>query len=239
MGETTMLLLALLAAAAVMPSGAHAQQPDPPVVRASGTGEVKVQPDEATADFGVETAAESAAAAAAENARMMDRVIAGLVAAGVPRERIETRDYMVMPEYVHEPRPEAATPRIRGYRVMNTVSATLYEVDRVGAVIDAALGAGANRVHGVRFGVREPERHRAEAIRRAVARARADAEAMAGALGVTLQGVHEAQTLDSGVVGPVLARGGMMDMAESAPTPIQPGEQTVRATVVVTYRISG
>jgi uncharacterized protein len=202
----------------------------------SGTGEARARPDQATADFAVETSAATAQQAAAENAALMERVITALVRAGAPRERIETRDYNVFPEY--DPRPvESGEPRVRGYRVMNTVTVTVDGVDRVGALIDAALAAGANRIHGVRFGLRDPQPHRARAVQDAVRRARADAEALAAALGVRLGEVREAYTSEVSAPVPVMMeRMAMADQA-GAPTPINPGEQTVRATVVLVYSI--
>lgn len=230
----------LLAVAAAVPAAAQPERPQP-VIRVTGMGEVRAAPDQAIADFAVETQAATAQEAAAQNAQRMERVIAALVRAGVPRDRIETRDYNVFPDYDPRPVETGGEPRIRGYRVMNTVSATLHDVARVGTVIDAALQAGANRVHGVRFGLRDPQRFRAQAIADAVRRARADAEAMAQALGVALGTVHDAQTTDFGMAPPpqpVFAREAMADaVAMSAPTPINPGEQTVRAMVTVTYGI--
>ncbi|HYR11673.1 MAG TPA: SIMPL domain-containing protein [Longimicrobium sp.] len=235
----------IAAAAAVLAfaADAAAQTPLPPPaphpsIRVTGTGEVRAAPDQATADFAVETMAGNAQEAAAANAQAMDRVIAALVRAGVPRERIETRDYNVFPDYDQRPVEQGGEPRIRGYRVINTVSATTNDIGRVGALIDAALGAGANRVNGVRFSLRDPARFRAQAIAEATRRARADAEALASAMGLQLGMVREASTLEVGYGGPVMmmAREGMADMAaQSAPTPINPGEQIVRATVMIVY----
>lgn len=245
MMKQTMIAAALAAMglAAVADTAAAQPQAGPgpreQTIRVTGMGEVKARPDQAIADFGVETVAATAQAAAAENAERMDRVIAALVRAGVPRDRIETRDYNVFPDY--DPRPvETGEPRIRGYRVMNTVSATTDDVEKVGALIDAALAAGANRVNGVRFGLRDPQAYRQRAIDDAVRRARADAEALAGALNLGLGMVREAYTADVSVGGPpvIMERMAMAaDVAQSAPTSINPGEQTVRATVVIVYSI--
>jgi uncharacterized protein YggE len=245
--RTRTTMIAAAAAALGFAGGAAAQtlpaHPAPqPSIRVTGTGEVRAAPDQATADFAVETAASNAQEAAAANAQAMDRVIAALVRAGVPRERIETRDYNVFPDYDQRPMEQGGEPRIRGYRVMNTVSATTHDIARVGALIDAALGAGANRVHGVRFSLRDPQRFRAQAIAEATRRARADAEALASAMGVQLGAVREASTVEVGHSGPVMmmARAEAADMAaQSAPTPINPGEQTVRATVVIVYSFTG
>lgn len=240
-----MPMIAAVAAALAFAADAAAQNPmplpgGPPSIRVQGTGEVRAAPDQATADFAVETAATNAQEAAAANAQAMDRVIQALVRAGVPRERIETRDYNVFPDYDPRPMEQGGEPRIRGYRVMNTVSATTQDINRVGAIIDAALGAGANRVHGVRFSLRDPQRFRSQAIAEATRRARADAEALASAMGVQLGMIREASTLEVGYGGPIpmMAREGMADMAQSAPTPINPGEQVVRATVMIVFSFS-
>ena len=230
--------LALVSVLVAAPGAAQPDRPEEPTLRVTATGEVRAQPDQAVVDFAVETIAATAQQAAAENAGRMQRVIAALVRAGAPRDRIETRDYMVLPEY--EPRESlpGETPRIRGYRVTNTVSATLAQVEGVGPVIDAGLAAGANRIHGVRFGLSDPQRYRAQALANAVQRARADAEALAAALGVRLGPLRDVATLDFQQPVPMLREMVMAGDAAMANTPIQPGEQVVRATVMVHYGVT-
>ncbi len=243
MMKQTMIAAALAAVGLAVVADAAAAQQQPAQareqsIRVTGVGEARAKPDQAIGDFGVETSAATAQQAAAENAQRMQRVIEALVRAGVPRDRIETRDYNVYPDYDPQPRPDAGEPRIRGYRVANTVSVTLDDIERVGAVIDAALGAGANRVNGVRFGLRDPQAFRQRAIDDAVRRARSDGEALANALGLSLGMVREAYTADVGTVQPMMMeRLQMADASASMATPINPGEQTVRATVVVVYAI--
>ncbi|HEX2094935.1 MAG TPA: SIMPL domain-containing protein [Longimicrobiaceae bacterium] len=207
-----------------------------PTIRVSGLGEVRVAPDEAHLDFAVETSAATANTAAEQNAAAMERVIQALVGAGVRRSDIETRNYSVYPEHF-QPQPNAE-PRIRGYRVSNTVSLTTRDLARVGSLLDVALRAGANRVDAVRFGLSDPGTARTQAIRRAVESARRDAEAMAGALGVRLGPVVDASTTAAPPHFPepvmMRARAEAMDVAT---TPIQPGEQTVAATVTLVFAI--
>jgi uncharacterized protein len=243
MKQTTRIAAGLAALGMMAMARPAAAQPGMPpreqTLRVTGVGEVRAPADQAIADFAVETTAPTAQAAAAENAQLMERVMAALVRAGVPRDRIETSGYNVFPDYDPTPRPDATEPRVRGYRVSNMVTVTLHEISRVGQVIDAALGAGANRVNGVRFGLRDPQAFRQRAIDDAVRRARTDAEALASSLGVTLGMVREAYTADVGVQPPMpmYARMEMADAAVVQSTPITPGEQTVRATVVVIYTI--
>ncbi|HEX2191414.1 MAG TPA: SIMPL domain-containing protein [Longimicrobiaceae bacterium] len=235
------LALAMLASPAVL----HGQQPrtgepGPRTIRVVGTGEARAAPDEAYLDFGVETTAPTAQAAAEQNARAMEQVIRALTSAGIPRRDIETRNFSVFPDYA-PPRPGTEEPTVRGYRVTNVVTARTERIAQVGSLVDAALRAGANRVHGVRFAIRDPGPVRAEAIRNAVAKGRADAAAIAGALGVRLGPVLDAST--AGGAPPVFAK---LEMAQArdfagggASTPIESGEQTVTASVTLVYLIEG
>lgn len=240
-----MKILSLAMAMLASPAVVHGQQPRPAesgprTIRVAGTGEARATPDEAHLDFGVETSAPTAQAAAEQNARAMEQVIRALTSAGIPRRDIETRNFSVFPDYA-PPRPGTDEPTVRGYRVTNLVTARTERIAQVGSLVDAALRAGANRVHGVRFGLRDAEAVRAEAIRNAVAKARADAAAIAGALGVRLGAVLDAST--AGGAPPVFAR---VEMAQArdfaggaASTPIESGEQTVSATVTLVYLVEG
>ena len=207
-------------------------------IEVSGVGEVQVAPDQATLNFAVETNAPTSQEAARQNAELMERVIAALVAAGVPRPEIETRNFSVHP--VYESQRNNEEPRIREYRVMNQVTLDTRELAQVGALIDAGLAAGANRVDGLSFGLSDTQAAEAEALRDAVNRARASAEAMAQALGVPLGRLVHAST-SANPVRPMVGYASMrmeaaaMDMAP----PIQPGEQTVHAQVTLLFEIGG
>lgn len=189
----------------------------PGTIRVAATGEAQATPDRAWVDLGVETSAPTAAAASAENARRMEAVIAALLRAGVQRADVETRDYNVFPDYA--PPPEGrGEPVLRGYRVTNVVSARTDAVGRVGAVIDAALGAGANRVHGVRFGLRDPGALRGQAIRQAIERGRREAEIIAASLGLRLGRVLDASTTSEPPRPMPVMMEAMMSRAADAPS---------------------
>lgn len=208
-------------------------------IRVTGIGDTRVTPDEARITFAVETMEPTAAAAGAENARRMDRLMEALIAAGIPRRDIETQHYMVHPEYIHE--EGVREPRLRGYRATNQILVRTRDLDRAGELIDVGLAAGANRVDGISFAVTDPSVGMAEALTEAVARARSSAEAIAGALGVRLGEVLDASTSSAPPRPmPYAQRMDMEVMAQAAaPTPIQPGEQTVTATVSIVYAIEG
>lgn len=231
-----LLLLTLLGGAAMEARGQEAGSPAERRIRVQGVGEVRVMPDQAQISFAVETFAPSARAAGEENARTMERVMAALVAAGVPRRDLETQNYSVFPEYVHG--EQGREPRIRGYRVSNQVLLTTRELDRVGPLIDVALGAGANRMNGLNFSVTDSDAATMTALTQAVGRARRAAETMAAALGVGLGPVMQAST--STAPPPPVQREMHREMAvraRAADTPIDPGEQVVRATISLVFAI--
>lgn len=239
-GWVLVLAVASLAAAPALAQTAPVPMAER-TIRVTGMGEVQTQPDEAQMAFAVETVAVTAQEAGRENARLMDRVIGALVAAGVPRSDLETRGYALHPEYAHdEGRRE---PRIRGYRASNQVLLRTRSLDRVGEFIDLALGAGANRMDGISFQLRDSAPAEAAALRNAVERGRAAAQGIADALGVRLGPVLDASTT-SEIIRPypvMMDRAMRMEAAAAPPppTPIQPGEQTIRAQITLVYSISG
>jgi uncharacterized protein len=162
-------------------------------------------------------------------------VIAAIRALGIPADQISTTGYNVFPEYRHDPPTREA--RLIGYRVNNTVSVEVRQIDQVGPVLDAALGAGANNISGLRFYSSTAEVARREAMARAVATARADAETLARAAGGSLGELLEAH------VGAYYAPPPPMPMmraeamaAAPADTPISPGEQSIAVDVQTRWR---
>jgi uncharacterized protein len=237
-------LLAACCAIGMLPTMGVAQAVsgavDARTIRVSGVGEVRAEPDLATVHFAVETTGSAAQQAAQQNAESMDRVIRALVAAGVPREDISTTGYSLYPEYAPQPRgAEMEPPRIRGYRASNQVGVRTTRLDRVGQLIDAGLAAGANRLSGVGFELLDPRPAQAQALERAVENARHSAETIARALGVRLGVVLDAST-SAEPVRPVFRAAREMSMdaiVVAPPTPIEPGQQTVRAMASVVFAI--
>jgi uncharacterized protein YggE len=211
-----------------------ASGPPRPEIITSATAEARVTPDRAQVSVGVQTRAETAAQASADNARRTRAVIDAIKARGIPANRIGTSEYTLYPEYDHQERPVegARGPRVIGYVANNVVRVELEQVDRVGPVIDAAVAAGANVVNSIAFYASNVDAERRSALGDAVTRARSDAEALARAAGGSLGALLELTT-QTPPVRPYMAEGAQMRMAADA-TPIEPGQQ--RLTVWVSGR---
>lgn len=228
----------LFASIALFSTPVLAQQGDinalTPQIAVSARGEVKVVPDRATIQISVQTKAETAAAAAAENAKKQKAVIDALRALGIAAIDISTSNYSVYPEQRYEPNKE---PVVVGYNVTNTLSVELKSIDKVGPAIDAALAKGANMITSLQFYASNTEAARQEAIAQAVKKARSDAEAAARAAGGSISGLLE---ISIGSYSPPPPRPMELKaravMAEQADTPISAGDQTLTVDVGTRWR---
>ena len=226
------LAVSCVVASLATPSFAVAQIPVMSSISTSGTGEAKVAPDRAAVMVNVQTRAATAAAAAAENARRTAAVLEALGKLGLPKAQLSTEGYTVYPETRYDQTGQA--PRVTGYVVTNTVRAETHRPEQAGAIVDAALGAGANMINGLSFYASSIDAPRRQAIAEAVASARADAEAMARAAGGTLGTLIELSTQGPTVPPrPMYDLGVMARKAEAAavPTPVNPGEQSISVYV--------
>ncbi len=211
------------------------------VIHASGTGNVIGTPDRAQVTFSVQTENPDVKIAQQDNAVRMANVINALVAIGIPRDALKTTGYNIYPVY-EDYSKSVIDQKIRTYQVTNTLTVTLHDVNLTGDVIDVAVANGINRASSIQFLLSDEQSQvlRTEALKKAVSRARADADTVAGALGTSIIGVQSADI--SGGYSPVLfenyqyAAGDAL-MKTATPTPIQPGDITVSAQVSVTYLI--
>jgi hypothetical protein len=234
-------LVGAASALALFPVSVAAQTPEQvPFILVSGSAEVRVRPDRARLNLAVVTEAPSASEAASQNAALMDAVIRALRATGAAGLTVESWGYDLQPRYARVTSPDVP-PRIVAYQAINNVRATVDDVSAVGRLIDAGIGAGANRVTSLQFEARNTDVARAEALRQAVQKARSEAETMASALGVPLGPALEVHGGAQLPVPPPMPFVGDMRMAvESAQvvsTPIEAAEQTVSAQVTIKYRL--
>lgn len=233
---TAVLMLLALVQPAYALAQATPQNPPVPTIEVTGNGEARANPDRATMDIAVETHGATAAQAAAQNAKLSQRIADALKAKLGDTGKIQTGSYNLMPEY--RQRPNETTSQIVGYQAVNTVTVDTSALDRVGALIDAAISAGANRVDSISFSLRDQSGPRNEAIAKAAADALSQARALAAALGVKLKRVQHAST--TAAPRPIFMGMGNARFAPGAasePTPITPGQVTVPATVNLIYEI--
>lgn len=144
-------------------------------ISVSGEGHVYVTSDTAQVTLGVLIQNADLGAAQQEANQKMNAVLAALKANGVADDQIKTVTYNISVQRDYQ-KPDQP---ITGYRVTHMVQAKVKPMDKVSAVIDAAVAAGANAVNDVVFTVENQDAPLQQAREQAVNNARAKAEQLA------------------------------------------------------------
>jgi hypothetical protein len=204
----------------------------------SGDGKVSAVPDIAILRLGIEAQEVSVADAQAQAAEAMNAVMAALTDNGLAEKDIQTQYFNI--QRVTRWDENKGQEVLLGYRVTNMITAKIRDMEKVGAIIDAAASAGGDltRIDSVSFSIEDPSAYQTEARQKAMADAAAKAKQMAGLAGVTL-GKPTYITENAYIPSPVY-RQDFFEKAAGAPameTPISPGELEVSSTVQITYAI--
>lgn len=198
-------------------------------ITVSGNGTVSATPNQAQFTFGVGTRGKTAVQALADNAAEMTKLIGALKAAGIAAADLQTSSVSL--SAITSDQGDA----IIGYSASNSVTATIANVARAGAIVDTAVAAGANQVDGPNLTVSDQAALYRAALKNAVADARVKAEALAAASGLqvgAVSSVEEATNTPSPI---------NFDAVRATPSPSTPivvGSQEIAATVTVVFDVS-
>ena len=213
---------------------AYAQQPAAPaepVVVTNGEGIVHVAPDRAWITISAESRASSAREAQRRNTEAMTPVLTKLKSSGVAADAIRTVAYDVQYEWDFVNGKRVG----RGYVARNSVEVRVDNVERVGEYLEIAVASGATSLGGVRFDLKDRAKHEREALRLAVADARARADAVVAGAGRSIERIIriEEWPVEGGPVPlPRMVRQ-ELQVAAAAP-PIETGQTEIRARVTLT-----
>ncbi len=221
-------------AAFTLAAPGFAQGAPPRTISVSGEGEAKAAPDEAHLRAGVVTSGRKAAEALAANSHAMNQVFATLKRLGIPDKAIQTSDFSVAPQYKSD-RNGDSTQAISGYQVSNEVVVTVDDLAKLGPALDALVGSGANSLGSMDFTIRDSKPLMAQARGAAMKDAAARAQTYAAAGGFKLGPILEMS--EGGAELPVTITGSRMMHMAAAAVPVASGENTVSATVTVTFEI--
>lgn len=203
-------------------------------VSVGGTGSVFGEPDIALVTLGVEAEADTVGKARSEAAETMDAMLEALKSGGVADEDIQTAHFSVQPQFDFvDGRQE-----LRGFSVSNIVTVKVRNIDDTGSLLDDAIEAGGDlaRVDSLRFTIDDPSALEDEARRLAMAEAKAKAETLAEAGGVSLG--SPLSISEGGGVVPLPFAGADFALAdEAARSPIEVGQLEVLVNVQVVYEL--
>lgn len=229
--------LAFLLGGCVRGGRASAPAPAAPerAVTVVGEGQIREAPDLARTTLGVEATAPTAVAATRDAAARMAAVIAAVKRLGVAEVDLQTSAFSIRSERATTPGAAAgATPLT--HVASNSVEVTIRDTARTGAILDAAVKAGANEVRGVSFAHSDEAALRRRARELAVADARARAEGLARAAGVALGAVISIEEVGLLPYGRAMGQGSAgLRMAEA--TPIESGEITITDRIQIVFAL--
>lgn len=220
---------------------AHDEAREKPALTVTGQGQIVLAPDTVFVTFGIETAGKTLAEVQGQNQVIGNKVADRLRGLQIEKERIQTASYTVSPQYKPPAkRAEAPTapPEIIGYIVSTTMTVEVRKLDKVAAVIEEAIAAGANQFQGLHWALRDEQQAKLAALKQAAAKAREKAGALSEALKVPLIRLLTV-TEESHVVRPLpkMARSMMAVEGGGAEMPVFSGEIKVDATVTLIYEI--
>lgn len=222
-----------------LPAAAAADVPESPrTVVVTGEARLSARPDTVQLSVGIDTREPTAARAQQSNARVVERVMAALQDSGVKQSDVQTGELRLTPVYRYD--QETGAQHLEGYEASYTLRLTLPMTSPVGAVVDAAVAAGANRLDSIQFTVRDTQALKERGLAEAVRDASRQAAVVAEAAGVQLGPLLSVSGI--GFSGPPPAIGLMAtkfapQAARDAVTPIESGLLEFTAQATLTFEI--
>ena len=220
-----------------LPFIAQAQE-SPRTISVSAEGEVTLPPDMARLILGVTAEAKSSRDALDGTGRAMQAILDFVTEQGIEAGDIQTDAIRLNPRYGRNSNGQIDYRIIVGYSAETTVRLRLQDINIVGEVLAGAVEAGANRIDGISFGLKDETGALDEARRLAVAEARRKAAFLAEAAGVGLGPLLQLTEMGSPSYRMEVASMAMDMRADVAPVPVAPGEISFSASVSLVYQIA-
>lgn len=223
-------------AASAFAQGDDEQGGKPKTITVTSTATAKAAPDVAVVDIGVRSEDAESVAALEANAETMQEVLDAVKGAGVAEDDVQTLNVGLDRRVVNRGEPDEHEVFVAS----NTVEVKVRDLGATGMVIDAAVRAGADSVHDIRFELSDPSEVRTQALEQAIRGARLKADALALAAGTQVTGVLT--ITEEGFRPPVYEgyRAVAFATAEAAVTTpiVPPTDLEARVTVTVVWAIA-
>jgi hypothetical protein len=209
-------------------------------ITTTATATAEAAPDRARFIVEVETRDPVAERCAQRNSKLSDAAMEALKRIAKKSGTIATDQYSMTPTYSTQNDGGVRRQVLDGYLARHRVRVVTSDLDSIGRLLDAAVGAGATGAGSVEFYIEDPDSLRRKALLEAGARAKKDAQIMAKSLGVELGKLLSAGQAGGGVIVPrPFARAeGVHPMASAVTqTPVEPGDVKISTSVTVVFEV--
>lgn len=208
-------------------------------ITVSGEAEREVMPDRAQLSLTAEVRQATVDGARTEANRRIDSLLRLLSDLKVPKSDIDSTILEVRPEFTWN--PQTGTQRLQGYLVVRSVRVKLTDLDKLGALLERGMTAGANQISAPTFTHSRREALLREVLGTATLDARRNAEAAAAGIGMNVGPAQRIEILEeSGGPQPM-----MLGMVRAAAAPdaaaeasYQPAQLTLKARVRATFDLA-
>jgi len=205
-----------------------------PQMRVQGEGRIVVAPDIARITLGVVQEAKTATDAMDAMSIAMAAVMEQMAAAGIDPKHVQTGSLRLDQRYENF---DGGPRKPVGYAAYGDIQVQVFDLDNLGAVLDAAVRDGANQMNSLRFDVADKAPHRIAARRAAVADAREKAEVYADAAGIELGAIiliSEGGT--ASLPSPMMAEASFDSASRSVP--IAAGQLSIGASISMVWALA-
>lgn len=230
MKKLMIMIIAVIMMLTVIPAMAET------TITVNGTGEVRVSADTAVISLGVDARDKNVLKAQQRVNETIAAIRAALISADVKEENINTEFINIYAIYDYQ----NGQDQLAAYNASSTLAIKVTDMEKVGALIDAAFAAGANTLNGISFSASDTDEAKAEALKKAVADAENKAGILAEASGLKITGITLIS--EGGVVsyennvGNAYAKGlDVMEASADAGTVVQAAKLIVNASVSITF----
>jgi uncharacterized protein YggE len=226
---------------------AHAQQvlslkESVPTITTNGVASTEVVPDLATIALGVDTERPKAAAAARDNALAAQAIVGEIKAKGIEAKDIKTLSVTLSPDYdeAHDDNGNVTKRTLRGYIAHNPLIVRVRQIDKASVLAGQLMDKGANSFDGIEFDYTQKEAEcdalRGDAVRDALRKANSYVNGLGLKLGRVLEiAVQAPYPAPAGMPQKML---GATKREATAAVPVEPGVETLRTDVRVTWELA-
>lgn len=206
-------------------------------ITVTGEGVIKISPDVAYINIGVETRNKDSKIAQLENSKKMDLIMKQIKKEGIDEKFIKTIEYNIYTDrrYNNDLRKD----EIIGYVVRNVLEITVTDIDNVGKIIDLVSDLGANYITNIRFGTLKQDEYYLEALKLAMENSKSKASTIAKSIDVKLDKPYRIIE-NSSNSNPIMYDYGINNYKAALEgnfnTPISQGELKIKAVVSVIYK---
>ena len=227
----------------------------------TGEGKVFAVPDIAAVNFSIITEAPTSKAAQDANSVKSKKVVDFLKSQNISDKDIKTSGYNVYPQYSYKqpvpmpmgvdgrglegsmtqsyPQYYDSSPKITSYQVNQSFEVKVRDLEKVSAVLDGLVTAGANQVNQLGFRIDDEEKLKDQARELAIQDAKKQASVLQKQIGIRLGKIVNYQ--EGGYYPPMYFKAGAMDAGGRGggdPLPeIPAGENEITINVTITYQI--